>query len=229
MDNNIESTQSEVAVDAAEAPKSEMVFEFQGREFDLATPEGRMAHRAYLDAFSTVVGKVSNENGRLKSELAPFAKLGAKVETVDDASVASKVKQLTDEGKIEEAFGFMFGQMRNMRQQLEQDKREEQFWSTVKTSNRELFESIPDDVAKHYVFSTQRDALYASENPLEFVNSLLREKFKVATRQAKSAAQDITPVLGQGKAAMPKPKMPEASSKAQQEKAEALFRKAMGL
>lgn len=195
------------------------IIEFQGRTFNVSTPEGRAAHRAFLDGLSHVLGKVANENGQLKKAVAPFKKLGLNAETMDEASLAKRVAKLKEDGNVEEAIGLMFSELQTFRQKTEQEKAEDAFWKNYAANRREVVDALDEEIARTYVFSNYRDQLYEAEDPYQLVDSILMPKAAKrikAPEQKKEQEPVVSASLGAGKGgSRPAPKgRPDAEDEA---------------
>lgn len=180
------------------------IIEFQGRTFNVGTPEGRAAHRAFLDGLSHVLGKVANENGQLKKAVAPFKKLGLNAETVDEASLATKVAKMQEEGNFQEAIGLLFTEFQQIRRKTEQEKAEDAFWRNYVAARPEVVDALDEDIARTYVFSNYRDQLYEAEDPVQLVDSILMPKAakRIKAPESKSKQEPVVPAsLGSGKGA----------------------------
>lgn len=180
------------------------IIEFQGRTFNVGTPEGRAAHRAFLDGLSHVLGKVANENGQLKKAVAPFKKLGLNAETVDEASLATKVAKMQEEGNFQEAIGLLFTEFQQIRRKTEQEKAEDAFWRNYVAARPEVVDALDEDIARTYVFSNYRDQLYEAEDPVQLVDSILMPKAakRIKAPEPKSKQEPVVPAsLGSGKGA----------------------------
>lgn len=210
MENKENETASEeIAEQEVTETNSEDLFEFQGRQFDLSTQEGKIGLKAYMDAFSAVTGKVSNELGSLRKEVAPLRKFKTKVDTPDKAGVINKVSKLYEDGNYEEAINEMFGYVDNREAELNQSKAEDNFWKDYKSSRAEMFNDLDEDLAKSYVFSNYRDALYDAEDPGALIDAVLQPKVKkspVSKPAAPVASEEPLATVGQSKVSTSKGK-----------------------
>lgn len=213
--------------DPTDAPDETRYFEpIAGKKFDISTVEGKNQLQGFIQGLSHVTGKLSNEVGTLRKETAPFKKLGVKAETTDEAQLAIKLKSLTDEGRTDEAFGLLFNELKATRLKNERERDANQFWDEYKRSRSDLFEMLPEDVAKTYVFANYGEQLYEVEDPYALIDSILEPKVSRFKKSAPSAAPiEIPASLGAGNRAPAKPKVDSKEEAA----GRAALLKAMGI
>lgn len=159
------------------APKNDSkLFKVYGREFDVATEDGFKQAQTWAEAMSTLVGKQSNEIGDLRKEVEPIRKYNLKGATVDEVALRTKVEQLRDEGNHREADNLMLELVKQSRIHADTRAERETMWADYRTARKEIFDVLPEDMAKSYVFGQYASELESAEDPFALIDRVLQPK-----------------------------------------------------
>lgn len=203
MANEVETGKPEVQEkDPEPAAQQNEEFEVLGRKFDLATPEGKRDLKVWSEAMAFRVGSQGQELGDLRKEVAPLRKYGIKSATPDEAKIVSEVERLNAEGRPQDAVKLTLEYSRQVAAEADAKLERERLWADYKSANKDVFETLPEDMAKDYVFRNYQAKLEEADDPLALIDRVLRPKV------AKNKTLDDVPVLagkGVAGAASPKP------------------------
>lgn len=171
---------------------------------------------SFLEGLAFSQGRAAQAADAMAKELAPFKKLGAKVQTPDQAEVAKRVVALLDEGKAEEAVRAQFEYIDALTTAQARKEAEENFWRDYVKSRKDIFEVLDEDMSKDYVFRNYHDQLYQEEDAFGFLDRVLKPKAsKFVSPKPKASEDDVLSPIGKGKsvapAREPEKKEPEAS------------------
>lgn len=164
------------------------IFKVYGREFDIATDEGLKQAQTWSEAMSTLVGKQSNEIGQLRDEVEPVRKYNLKNATADEIGLRKQVAELRAAGNDIDADNllFEFGRQNRIAAQVELER--ERMWNDYRNSRSDIFDALPEDMAKSYIFSNYQAELEKADDPFSLMDRVLKPK---ATKlKPKSASAD---------------------------------------
>jgi len=210
MSENMDQQATDVSTDTTTTPAVETVktapqmIPIYGRQFDVSTEEGRTHLRLWAEAHESARGSLANEVGQLRKEVEPLRKYNLKDATLDEVSIATKVDQYRAEGNHLEADKLMFEYSRQVQAVAAQGREEDRLWQDYKSSNPKVFEFLPEDMAKKYIFSEYREALYKSDNPFGLIDSILKPKVSKFLSEPGVQKEAPAAVAGAGSAAASK-------------------------
>lgn len=190
------------------------LFQIAGKEFDLSTDQGKKDAQLWAEAFSTAIGKQGQELGELRKEVEPLRRFGVKKATPDKMSLLRKVEQLAGEGEHQEAYKALFEYTDQLQARSEYEREKDKFWGSYVQSRPDIFEALPEDMARDYVFSNYEDALVESEDAFGLIDRVLKPKVKGKAKAAPAPAEELgyTVQSGHAKAAPAKQAAPEKKS-----------------
>lgn len=197
------------------APEAEpQILKIHGKEFDVSTPEGFQQAQYWGEAVSSVTGRLGQEVGDLRKEVEPLRKYNLKKPDFDEVAIMQKVETLRAEGENVEADRLMFELYRQAKLDTNIQREEDRLWLDYRAQRSELFESIPEDISRDYIFNNYREELYASDDPFGLIDRVLKPKASRIRPPQSSDAPAAT--LGAGQAgtppAAPEPKKPEEAT-----------------
>jgi len=182
-----------------QAPKEE-IFETAGRKFNIATEEGKRDLRVWMDAVSHLTGRLAQEKGDLEKEVEPLRKYNLKNASVDEVEVMKKVEAFREEGDHVSADRLMWELNKQYKAEASLVQERERLWADYKAQNSDVFEYLPEDMAKDYVFRNYSTEIEEAEDPFKLVDRILRPKaakFKKPEVSA-PAVEEPQAVLGRG-------------------------------
>lgn len=189
----------EVVESSQEDSQEQVFFSWKNRSFKTQDELS-----SFLEGMALSQGKASQENDQLKREIEPFRKLGAQPKTIDQADLAKKVVALAEEGRHEEAIKLQFDYTNQILAGVAQEKAEDAFWREYTGSRQDIFEHLPEDMARDYVFKNYRDELYNQPDQFEFLDRVLKPKVsKFIKPEAKASDSDVFSPIAKGKSGAP--------------------------
>jgi hypothetical protein len=173
---------AEGAVEETVEPKvedkpNELLFEtVGGRKFDLSSEQGRRDLRNFQDGLSYVAGKNAQVAGELQKEVEPLRKYNLKSVTLDEVSILKKIEEHRGQGDHAAADALAIEYTRQIKADAKRETEKERLWSNYKASNQDIFEVLPEDMAKDYVFRTYEKQLEEEKDPEGLIDRVLRPK-----------------------------------------------------
>lgn len=157
-----------------------------GRDFDISTDEGFHQLKGYTEATSRMASTKANENHKLATML-------AKEKSTTPDEIKAQIASLRENGEDEKADQLTVDlaiQSKNEIESFRQTQAEEMFFQEYKASRPEIFESIPEGLAKDVLLKAHREALYTVEDPVAYADQILGSYIKT----------DVPPQTAKGRA-----------------------------
>lgn len=168
-DEKVESTSSE-----------DNIIEFGGKSFDVSTSEGKLQLKTWAEAFTSAYGKMGQEVGGLRDEVKPIRRFGVKKVTPDKLAIMKEVGKMQEDGDSDAAMRRMFEYVEQVQAKSEYEREKDRFWADYVQTRSELFEDLPEDMAKNYIFSQYEDSILETEDPYGLIDRVLKPKIKKA-------------------------------------------------
>lgn len=187
--------------------QTEVFLEWKGRKFKNADEA-----KGFLDALAFSQGRNAQEADAAKKELEPFRKYNLKKVSVDEAGLLQKVDALHEEGRHTEATKLLLEYNNQIKQDLQVQREEDRLWSDYVKARPDVFDVLPEDMARDHVFSNYRDTLQDTDDPVQLLDSILKPKASRLKPTKESDEPAITLSAGNAPAPAPKAK-PEEEEK----------------
>jgi hypothetical protein len=200
----------------AEATPEPKILKIHGKEFDISTDDGLKQAQYWGEAVSTLAGRQSNEIGELRREVEPLRKYNLTRPDFDEIEITQKVEKLRAEGEHVEADRLMFELYRQTKLDTEVQREEDRLWSDYRASRPELFQRLPEDMARDYVFNNYRVELRGEADPFSLLDRILKPKASRIEPSQQSSSEPAA-TLGAGASAPSTTPAPEAESAATEE------------
>jgi hypothetical protein len=192
----------------AEETKIDQILEAAGRKFDLYTEVGRVGLKNFVEGLSYVTGKLSNEVGDLRKEVAPLRKYSLTDANVDDVAIMQAVEKHRANGEEDEAIRLLFEYNKQVQKSLRGDMEFERLFSDYLVQNpgvRDNMDASDIDIYKDYIRRNHMEQLVKANNPFDVLDSVLgrKSKAKAAPAEKKEDTDSAYATVGAGRAVSP--------------------------